>query len=109
MTQSIRTVEAHEGLARAMSDYRWTLDRVFGDEQLVCAEVTLTGTQDGPMPAPDGSLIEPTGRRIQLPVAFDFKVRDGEIAAWTGYGDFLDFYSQLGLVAGARPEVARAR
>lgn len=101
--------QAHEGLGKAFPDQRWTLDRIFGQGELVCAETTLAGTHEGPMPGPDGSMIEPTGRRVELPVAFVFVVREGGIAAFTGYGDFLDFYAQLGVVAGSRPEAARAR
>ena len=100
------TLAAHRGLGNVFPDFRYDITRVFGDGGLVCVEWTLTGTQQGPLPAPGGR-IEPTGRQVRVPGCFVFRVADGKVAEYVGHVDFLGMYRQLGAIAPLSSDVGR--
>lgn len=64
----------------------------------VVEEGVLEGTHTGPMTAPDGTEIPPTGRDFTTPYAALFTVRGGKIASSRYYYDALGFMAQLGLL-----------
>ena len=67
-------------------------------------EWTFAGTHTGALPLPDGRLLPPTGKRVEVRGMEIVELRDGKIVVNTLYYDNLSVLSQLGLV----PEVAIA-
>lgn len=57
----------------------------------------MVGTHTGPLAAPDGEEIAPTGKSIRLRACDVATVKDGLVTEWRLYFDQLDFLSQLGL------------
>ena len=99
-------LNAHRGLGRVLPDFRYDITRLFGQDDRVCAEWTLTGTHQGPLPAPGGK-IEPTGRTVKIAGCFVFKVADGKVTEYAGHVDFLGMYVQLGAVPPLSSDVGR--
>ncbi len=64
----------------------------------VAEEAVVSGTNTGPMPAPDGSQIPATGREFFLPFAALHTVRDGKITSSRFYWNDLAVMAQLGLL-----------
>lgn len=64
--------------------------------ELVVAEGTWNGTHTGPMPTPRGEL-PATGKRVTLPFAGIFRVRDGQIVSVHNYFDQMAFMAQVRL------------
>ena len=64
----------------------------------VAEEAITTGTNTGPLRAPDGGEIPPTGREFTLPFAALHTVRDGKITSSRFYWNDLAVMAQLGLL-----------
>ena len=64
---------------------------------LAVAEVVNRGTHTRPFPLPDGSMLPPTGRKIEALSCEIYEFRDGLIARGRLYYDFLTVARQLGL------------
>jgi steroid delta-isomerase-like uncharacterized protein len=97
---------AHTGLGKVFPDFRYEITRMFAQDDLVCAEWTLAGTQTGPLPGPGGR-IEPTGKKININGAFVFRVQDGKVSEYVGHVDFLAMYRQLGAIPPLSSDVGR--
>lgn len=97
---------AHRGLGKVFPNFRYEVTRIFAQDELVCAEWSLTGTQQGPVPAPGGR-VEPEGKSIQIPGCFVFRVAGDKIAEYVGHVDFLGMYVQLGAVPPLSSDVGR--
>lgn len=70
----------------------------FTSGDLMCFVSRLTGTFKGPMPGPDGKLIQPNGRKFDIPFSTIARWKDGEIAEEWLFYDQYDMMVQLGLV-----------
>lgn len=65
----------------------------------VALQVVWRGTHVGPMPAPDGSMIAPTGVDVATPACMAMTVRDGRITEMDHYFDSLVLMLSIGGVA----------
>lgn len=63
----------------------------------IAVEGTFVGTHTGPMQGPGGT-VAPTGRRLELPFADFFTVREGTVVEHHIYYDQLGFLAALGLM-----------
>lgn len=73
------------------------IDALLAQGDLVMAEWTWTGTNAGARTAPDGSLLPPSGRRVQLRGMELAQMRDGRICSYRMYWDRLALQQQLGM------------
>jgi len=58
-----------------------------------------TGTNTGPSPLPDGSVLPPTGEKLTIPGFSVFEYRGDELVARRTYWDQVPGMMQLGVVA----------
>ena len=61
-------------------------------------EWTFTGTHTRPYPMPDGTVLAPTGRRVEIRGMEFVQVRDGKIVIDNLYWDIVGVMVQLGLI-----------
>ena len=82
----------------AFPDLDWQIDFVLGDEDLVVARWTATGTHLGAWAG-----IEPTGRSMRFSGINVFRFADGKVVALWNHRDDLGLMEQLGagIYAGA--------
>jgi steroid delta-isomerase-like uncharacterized protein len=92
--------ELAHGLWSSFSDVRWELNGpVIADGNRAAFVVAIQMTHDGPLPMPDGSVIDATGEKI----AFDSAIfwtfdDDGLVVEERGHFDATAIALQLGLV-----------
>jgi uncharacterized protein (TIGR02246 family) len=81
------------------SDYRHDLRRVFEHGNIVWAEGTWTGTNDGPLVTPDGEA-PATGRSVSFQFGMSLTIDEalGQGTEVNVYFDQLGFLGQLGLI-----------
>ena len=72
----------------AFPDLKWTLEELFTQGDLVCAEFTFQGTHEGELVGPDGVTLTPTNRRIELGAVGVYLIQDNKIAESRIYFDF---------------------
>ncbi|MFR9805607.1 ester cyclase [Pseudonocardia sp. RS010] len=87
----------HEGFP----DHRITERRIFGQDGQVLIEGTFEGTHTGPMPTPDGQVVEATGKPVRVPFCVVYLVENEVIVGHTLYFDQMEMLIQLGLVPAA--------
>ena len=90
-----------QGLFDAFSDFHVEVAETIAQGDLVVANVTMTGTHDGPMTMPNGQTVPATGKKVALPVSNTLQFADGKIARNSLYSDLLGLMGQLGLMPGA--------
>lgn len=66
---------------------------------LVCDEWTLTGTNTGPLPLPDGSTLPATGRPVELRGCDIAAFESGQVISHRMYYDNVDLLTQLGITS----------
>jgi predicted ester cyclase len=96
-----------ERLAREPSgfpDATYVVESFVEEGDTFADEWTFTGTHTGPFPLPDGRVLPPTGKRVEIKGMELVRVRDGKIVVDNLYYDNLAVLTQLGLV----PEGAAA-
>jgi predicted ester cyclase len=86
-----------DGWQIAFPDSHLTIRALFGSGDQVAVEATFDGSHSGPLHAPDGSQIPPTGQHVSAPYAEFFTVHDGKIAIDHLYYDQLELLTQLSL------------
>ena len=64
----------------------------------VVTEMRFEGTNDGDMPAPDGSVIPATGKRVQMQGCQICEFKDGKMIGARQYYDMMGMMAQLGLM-----------
>jgi ketosteroid isomerase-like protein len=69
----------------------------------VVHEATFVGTHTGNLRTPDGQVIAPTGRRLEVRYAFAFTVEGDLIQSVRGYFDQVDVLTQVGLMPEPAP------
>ncbi len=79
----------------AFPDLRWNLDRIFAQDDDVCAEFTFTGTHSGALPERSGKSIPATKKAIQIKAVGVYTVRDGKITESRVYFDHGNLVGQL--------------
>jgi len=82
----------------AFEDAKYVVESFFAQGDEFADEWTFTGTNTGPLRLPDGSVIPPTGRPVEIKGMEYVKVRDGKIVVDNLYYDFMAAVAQLGLV-----------
>lgn len=75
----------------AFPDLRFDVDLVFGEDDLVAARWTATGTHSGPW----GS-VEPTGKRVAFSGVNIFRFVDGKVVEIWNHRDDLGLMTQVG-------------
>jgi steroid delta-isomerase-like uncharacterized protein len=88
----------------AFADAKYVVDSFFAAGDKFADEWTFTGTNTGPLRLPDGAVIPPTGKRVEIKGMEYVEVRDGKIVVDNLYYDFMSAVAQLGLI----PEGAAA-
>jgi steroid delta-isomerase-like uncharacterized protein len=87
------------GIWGSFSDVHWDLDGpVVANGRQVAFPVAIRMTHDGPMPMPDGSVIDPTGEKISFTSGVFWTLDDGLVAEERGYFDATAIAMQIGLV-----------
>jgi hypothetical protein len=95
--------EALRGERVAFSTLSVTALRWVEDGHVAVLEYTATGQHPGPMPAPDGSMLPPTGHTVTFDGLDVLEVRHGVIVHDHRYYDMLPVALQLGVVRPAPP------
>ncbi|GIG39349.1 ester cyclase [Cellulomonas phragmiteti] len=91
------------GLASAFPDIHRELLAVHAVGDVVAVELRIQGTHLGPFPTPAGEIV-PTGRRIDVPAADLWYLRDGRVETFNCYNAANVWLTQLG----AAPDFAAA-
>jgi len=86
-----------EAFAKGFPDFRWHLDRVFGQGEWMCAEFTFTGTHGGPLPFADAKSILVTKKSIRISACGVYRIKEGKIVESHVYFDYLRMLAQLGV------------
>lgn len=60
-------------------------------------EITWTGTNDGPIQMPNGTL-PATGKTVEFDDAQIYKIENGLVKEFRNYGDFITMLTQLGVI-----------
>lgn len=98
---TLRGAEAIAGwlakFSEAFPDASFDLTNGFEDGDTAIDEGYFTGTNTGPLPAPDGQSIPATGRTVRIRACDLATVRGGLVASHRFYFDQMDFLEQLGL------------
>lgn len=80
----------------SFSDARVEVDHVIVEGNAVVQISRMIGTHDGPYRSRDGTVIEPTGRHVEIPYTEIFWVRDDVVTRVDLYLDPADTPFQLG-------------
>ena len=98
-TQGRAAIAASEQvLFDAFSDIVVEVVGVVTDPDTVVIELVLRATHTGPLAAAEGQVIEPSGRRIEMPAVWVLKVgAGGLVREERDYLDSAAFFRQLGL------------
>ena len=100
---TMRGLEAFQGYLQvfraAFPDGRLVLKAAVEAGDTIAVEGSFTGTHNGPLAGPAGT-IPPTGRKLDLPYADFFRIRNGRIVSHHVYYDQVGFLTQLGLMSG---------
>lgn len=88
------------GIWSSFSDVHWERNGpVIADGTHIAYRVAVRMTHDGPMPMPDGTVIEPTGEKVSFESGVFWTIDgDGLVAEELGYFDATAVAVQLGLV-----------
>jgi ketosteroid isomerase-like protein len=86
------------GYQDGFPDNRVAERRLFGQDGQVLFEGTFEGTHTGPLPSPDGQMIDPTGKPVRVPFCGIYVIENGVITGHILYFDQMEMLTQLGLV-----------
>ncbi len=86
--------------ATAFSDMHRELHRLHVSNDIVVVQLTMRGTQDGPLVLPTGT-IPATGKQIDAPCCDVWEVTDGKIKKFDCYLSVTVIMAQLGVLGGA--------
>lgn len=92
-------VAAHNlGWTQVFPDIAAVVERQFADGGLVGWQLIWNGTHEGPLPLPDGTVVPPTGRAVQVPAVLMTEWRDGRVVAQDHYFNAAAMLMQLGVL-----------
>jgi steroid delta-isomerase-like uncharacterized protein len=83
------------GFDEAFPDASYRIDTLVASTASVAAEGIYVATHKGPLPLPDGSRLEATGRTVSTPFVTMFRVVDDKIVSHRPYWNVSDFLAQL--------------
>jgi steroid delta-isomerase-like uncharacterized protein len=98
-----KLVEDYQSWKRAMPDGSGRVTNAFASGDQVLLEVIWSGTQNGPMEGPGGS-IPPSGKSFSEPAAQVMVFRGDKIVEFRHYFDMMTMLQQLGVM----PQMAQA-
>ncbi len=90
-------VEMAQGFQVAFPGFRVEIEHAFEEGDRACVVVRFVGTHTGPMPTPDGTTIEPTGRPVDFRYCMVIRFEDGVAAELDEFYDQLELLTQLGV------------
>ena len=93
---AIRDRLAHE--LTAFTDLAHRVVSYIEDGDAFADEWVFVGTHTGPLKLPDGTVVPPTGKRVEAPGMELVRLRDGRIVVDNLYYDNLAVVAQLGLL-----------
>jgi steroid delta-isomerase-like uncharacterized protein len=91
---------AWRGWATAIPDSKATFDNASTSGNTVTLEVTWRGTQTGPLQAPTGQILQPSGRKIEMRACQVIEVANGKVQVMRHYYDMVTMLQQLGALSG---------
>ena len=94
-------IENSKGWRAAFPDATGTLVSRIASGDKVIEEVIWSGTHNGDMLTPDGSVIPATGKTQKTPAVMISTFNDGKLVAVNHYFDMLGMLAQLGLLGDA--------
>lgn len=100
-------MEAARGWRRSFPDAKGTVVGAYGDDRTAVLEIRWEGTNEGPMPTPDGGELPPSGRQVSVRACQVFEIRDGLIGSSRHYFDLLTLLEQIGVEAAEEARTAR--
>jgi steroid delta-isomerase-like uncharacterized protein len=86
-----------EAFAKGFPDFRWKLDRVFGQGEWMCAEFTFTGSHGGPLPFADTRAVPVTKKSIRISACGVYRIQESKIVESHVYFDYFRILTQLGI------------
>jgi ketosteroid isomerase-like protein len=89
-----KTVEIY---ATAFHDMHRELGNFYVTDDMVVVELTLNGTQSGPLAMPAGTL-PPTGKEMHAPCCDLFHLKDGKVTSFHCYTAATIIFGQLGVL-----------
>ncbi len=95
---SDQVTETWKAWAESIPDSRASFDNEYASGGKVVLEITWRGKQTGPLQTPDGSVIPPTGKNIELRACQIVDVEDGKVKTVRHYFDLMTMMQQLGVV-----------
>jgi steroid delta-isomerase-like uncharacterized protein len=96
MGRAARVKSMHDMMA-GFPDAEVTVDRVFTEEDWICAELTFEGTHTQPITLPHGPL-PATGREVTFPYCAVMRLRGDKVAEVHEYFDRAELMTQLGML-----------
>jgi predicted ester cyclase len=92
-------IQEMRNFLRAFPDHQIELPHLvlFGQGDMVTAVSRSSGTHTAPMVLPDGRVIPPTGKVVNMVMTTVARVANGQFAEEIVTFDTLDFFSQLGV------------
>jgi hypothetical protein len=83
--------------AAGFSNMHRELYRIYQDGNIVCLQLALQGTHDGPLQFPFGT-VAPTGKQMDAPCCDVFELVDGKIKRFDCYPEGSIIFAQLGVL-----------
>jgi steroid delta-isomerase-like uncharacterized protein len=84
---------AHARLVAAFSDFRFTIEDILAEDDLVFVRGFMDGTHDGPLGA-----LEPTGKHVRVTGSRMFRVHQGRVCEGWADIDTIGLFQQLGVI-----------
>lgn len=91
-------MELAKGWRAAFPDVTGTVDASYASGNTVIFEVTWRGTQNGPLPMPNGSEFPPSGKPVVIRAVIISDVRNGKVTSTRHYLDMLGMLTQIGVI-----------
>ena len=85
------------------SDRHHPISNTVEQGDTIVAEFLLIGTNSGPLPAPQGGAIPPTGKSVRLPSIGIYEIKQGKLVRSRGQYNQLALMAQLGLLPAPVP------
>jgi len=100
-TQGAGAVVEHDFTWKAaFPDANGEITGAFATDGRVTLQIVWTGTHEGDMQGPDGTVIPATSRKVTVPACMVQEIRDGKIVTNDHYFDLLTLLAQIGAVPG---------
>lgn len=90
--------ELARGWKSAFPDVTGTVDASYVSGNTVIFEVTWRGTQNGPLPMPNGSEFPASGKPVAIHAVIISDVEDGKVSSTRHYLDMLGMLTQIGVI-----------